>query len=144
MTFRANATKPQRNLSAIVDLQKRNFRSELTVTIPDNDQLSLPFLERDDHFYASYSFNALSTCANSELFQHFVNCFDQMKLMDVHYCIDCANSPQYRVGIKQMACVRQVAQYSLDGGETWINFNGPVVVPDPTDPLQNATYINFI
>ena len=75
MSLRANATKPQRNVSTIVDLQKRNFRSELTVTIPDNDNLSLPFLEETDHFYASTSFNALSTCANSQLFQHFVNCW---------------------------------------------------------------------
>ena len=134
MSLRANATKPQRNVSTIVDLQKRNFRSELTVTIPDNDNLSLPFLEETDHFYASTSFNALSTCANSQLFQHFVNCFDQMKLMDVHYCIDLANAPQYSCRIYQMHCHREQMAYSLDDGLTWQVFDGVTDINDPNAP----------
>lgn len=134
MSLRANATKPQRNVSTIVDLQKRNFRSELTVTIPDNDNLTLGFVEHADHFYASTSFNALSTCANSKLFQHFVNCFDQMKLMDVHYCIDLANSPQYYADILQMGCQRLQMAYSLDDGANWNEFYGVTNIDDPIDP----------
>ena len=136
MSLRANATKPQRNLSSIVDLQKRNFRSELTVTIPDNDNLTLGFIENPDHFYASTSFNALSTCANSKLFQHFVNCFDQMKLMDVHYCIDLANAPQYKCDVYQMHCHREQMAYSLDDGVNWVTFNGVTDIADPNAPAH--------
>lgn len=33
---RANATKPKRNSSRVVDFQKRNLNSELTVTVPES------------------------------------------------------------------------------------------------------------
>lgn len=136
--YRANATKPKKNESQIVDLQRKNMNSELTVTIPINikDTFSLVATGEgvDARNMSIHTYGALSFLQSSSIMQHFSKCFDQFKLMSCHLCADITKAPVIAVNINRMFGVRKSLEYSIDNGVTWTAFNNVVDLPDPNHP----------
>ena len=93
--LRANSTKPYRNESKIVDLNKKNLNTEVTVTIPQNIRWNdnLVLNEATNEYTKISTKSVLSNMADSELFVNFAKCFDQFKIMSVHWCIDITKLP---------------------------------------------------
>lgn len=145
----ANATKPRKNESRIVDLNMKNLRSELTVTIPQNDiwtgglRLIGTDGEGDDQkklYIDVQSRNILSCLSENLLMQNFCACFDQFKLMNSHFCIDITQLPMIRYWITRMWCQRQYFQWAENPNAVeWTDIDGPVgdwLTQDMIDQLE--------
>ena len=125
--LRANSTKPVRNTSKIVDLQKRNLNSELTVTIPTNDDWTPARAEGfnpaagEGYSYSIINRSVIGMLAESELFLHFAQCFDQFKIMDHHLCIDVSKAPFMNVTIDNIVPHLEYADVFNEGTGLWEN-----------------------
>ena len=127
--YAANATKPKMNRSAIVDRNMKNLRTELTVTIPQNDKWTggLKAIAGTNRYYDVQSRSVLAMVSESPLMQNFCECFDQFKLMDTHLCIDVTQVPLLRAGIKQMWCHRLAFEWTDDQSlKEWHEVTEPV------------------
>lgn len=127
--LRANSTKPVRNTSKIVDLQKRNLNSELTVTIPTNDNWT-PYVGEgfrqavnENYSYSIINRSVIGMLAESELFLHFAQCFDQFKIMDHHLCIDVSKAPFLNVTINNIVPHLVYAEVFIEETGSWVNLD---------------------
>ena len=123
--YRANSTKPVRNTSKIVDLQKRNLNSELTVTIPTTDDWTparaegFQDVDGEGYSYSIINRSVIGMLAESELFLHFAQCFDQFKIMDHHLCIDVTKAPLLNVTIRNIVPHLEFAEVYNNGTGLW-------------------------
>lgn len=140
---RANETKPQRNRSKIVDLQKRNLNSELTVTIPENEKFSRALHDEEGdnptYQYDVHTESVIAQLAENSLMSHFKRCFDQFKLMNSHLCIDVSKPPFVQVAVKQMVWHPQYIQWSIGNTGTWYTYNPQGY--DPANPIPGADIV---
>lgn len=125
MSLRANATKPKRNTSQIVDLQRKNLNSELTVTIPENEQWQgalKPHVVNGvtDYYYDISTKSMIAVLAENGLMRHFKRCFDQVKLISTHLCIDVSKPPTIEAAVQNMYYHRQRLEYQRPGSNEWI------------------------
>ena len=94
----ANATKPRPvRSSKIVDVAKRNLQGELTATVAINEEWSGCVLNNNPNNQAEYSdvksHSVMAMVAESPLVQKLGQCFDDMKIIDAHFCIDVSKPP---------------------------------------------------
>lgn len=123
----ANATKPRRNESRIVDFSQKNLKTELTVTIPQHDLWSSGLKSSDGYWYDVQARSVLAILSENELMQNFASSFDQFKLMDSHFCVDVCKIPRVQFGVKQMWCQRESFEYSMDPNmQQWTPVTEPV------------------
>lgn len=105
---RANATKPKRNSSRVVDFQKRNLNSELTVTVPESFVIEGGITRVDDesgkgkYWYGISTGSVIKSLSLNPLMGHFKKCFDQFKIMESSLSIDLRKPPIFDATIKGM------------------------------------------
>ena len=125
MYNRANETKPRINNSKIVDLNKRNFESQLTVTIPHNDvirgNVSADNIQNPTYYDDIKMESVIGRLAESEIMNHFKRCFDQFKIVDSHLCIDVREAPSFIYTVSKMKVHPRDVEFSTNG-VNWIKF----------------------
>lgn len=106
----ANATKPvPRNRSRNLDIAKRNFSGELTVTVPVNEEWE-GYLTRPNgltNYTDVRTKSVIGMMAESDIMKKLGACFDDVKIVDAHMCIDmskvphsiytCSNTPRHYI-----------------------------------------------
>lgn len=92
----ANATKPvPRNKSRNLDIAKRNFSGELTVTVPVNEEWGGCLVRPTglSNFIDVRTKSIIGMMAESDIMKKLGACFDDVKVVDAHMCIDLSRTP---------------------------------------------------
>lgn len=129
MNRRANATKPRTNSSNIVDLQRRHLNSELTVTIPENENVKGTLEPNGEYLERVNTVSLLAQLAENKLMRNFKRVFDQFKIIGSHLCIDVTQAPYFEVQINKVDWTLDNIFYN-DGGnwKQYDNANLPEAV----------------
>lgn len=97
MSTVANATKPKKNYTGNIDVNKKMMAAEVTAVITKNDDYELNFVAvpetNTEYYYSVRVQNVLSVLSESEMMLNLCKSFDQFKIMKVHLCIDCNKLP---------------------------------------------------
>ena len=101
----ANATKPQpRNKSRNIDIAKRNYAGEVTVTVPINESWDGVLVKPVDNVITDVrTKSVLGMLSESKLMKSLGACFDNFKIVDAHFCIDLAKQPVFKYVSKRRA-----------------------------------------
>ena len=121
---RANATKPKRNSSRVVDFQKRNLNSELTVTVPESFVIEGGITRVDDesgkgkYWYGISTGSVIKSLSLNPLMGHFKKCFDQFKIMETSLSVDLRKPPIFDATVKGMLYHNEWIKYkNMSTGE---------------------------
>ena len=144
----ANATKPRPvRSSKIVDVAKRNLQGELTATVAINEEWSGCVNNNNPNNQAEYSdvksHSVMAMVAESPLVQKLGQCFDDMKIIDAHFCIDVSKPPSVALELEG-AILHCEYSYSTDNGVTFRVSNDPLHDQDLSNCFASAAdYFNI-
>ena len=121
---RANATKPKRNSSRVVDFQKRNFNSELTVTVPESFVIEggitrvIDEAGKGKYWYGVTTGSVIKSLSLNPLMGHFKKCFDQFKIMEASVSVDLRKPPIFDATIRGLLYHNEWIKYkNMSTGE---------------------------
>ena len=121
--YQANATKPRPvNSSKNIDVAKRNFSGEVTVTVPITEDwsgvISVYDVAQNGNIVMNtdvHTRSVMAMIAESKLMQNLNECFDNCKIIDSHFCIDVTKPPEVQVPLKGVIQNLTIRFCELDG-----------------------------